>query len=532
MIEVREALRAWLSGLGQRRAAERGGMNRKTAERYIKAALQVGVVRDGGVGQLSDEVIGQIVGLVRPVRPDGHGQSWQALLPWQEQITKWVEKDLTVVKIRDLLCRQGVDVPYRTLVRFCEERCGFVGRRPEETVRLADCGPGQECQIDFGEMGLLPNLATGRRRRTWALIFTAVHSRHMFVWLTHSQTLEAIIAGCEAAWAHFGGVFRVLIPDNMKAIVTKADAVNPVLSQGWLDYAQHRGFVTDTTRVRRPKDKARVERPVQYVRNNFWAGESFVDVNDAQARVAHWASVTAGLRVHGTTHERPAEAFTERERAALLAVSGSYDVPEFKECKVHRDFHVEVCKSLYSIPREYIGQYVQVRADSALVKVSFRGKVIKVHPRMPAGKPSTDPQDMPEHKTAYAMRDLDRLVADARRHGEHVGTYAQRLLDDLPLPWTRMRTVYRLLGLARRYGSDTVDTACARALELEVVNVTKIESMLKRAVEAAPTPAPRAVASGGRFARDPGEYAVRGHLRLVHDADAQPALPLDGEVAR
>lgn len=137
MIEVREALRAWLSGLGQRRAAERGGMNRKTAERYIKAALQVGVVRDGGVGQLSDEVIGQIVGLVRPVRPDGHGQSWQALLPWQEQITKWVEKDLTVVKIRDLLCRQGVDVPYRT--------AGAVLRGALRVRRPAAGGDGAAC---------------------------------------------------------------------------------------------------------------------------------------------------------------------------------------------------------------------------------------------------------------------------------------------------------------------------------------------------------------------------------------------------
>ncbi len=110
-----------------------------------------------------------------------------------------------------------------------------------------------------------------------------------------------------------------------------------------------------------------------------------------------------------------------------------------------------------------------------------------------------------------------------------MGTYAQRVLDASPLPWTRMRAVYRLLGLARRYGGDVVDTACARALELDVVNVTKIQSMLERAAEATPVPAPRAVAANGRFARDPGEYAVgRGHLRLVHNAHAQPTPPLRG----
>ena len=125
-----------------------------------------------------------------------------------------------MVKIGILLERQGVVVPYRTLHRFCVECCGF--GRGATTVRVADGEPGVECQIDFGQMGLVYDPVTGRRRVTHALIFTAVYSRHMFVWLTFSQTLEAIVAGCEAAWAFFGGVFKILIPDNMKAIVAAA----------------------------------------------------------------------------------------------------------------------------------------------------------------------------------------------------------------------------------------------------------------------------------------------------------------------
>jgi hypothetical protein len=367
-----------------------------------------------------------------------------------------------------------------------------------------------------------------------ALIFTAVYSRHQFVWLTYSQTLEALIAGCEAAWVFFGGVFKILIPDNMKAIVVKADAVNPVLTQGWLDYAQYCGLATDTARVGTPTDKPRVERAVQYVQKNFWAGESFVDLADAQARAVTWCATKAGLRVHGTTQARPAQVFAEQEQPALLAVPEPYDVPVFRSCKVHRDYHIEICRSLYSVPRDYVGQLVDVRADSKLVKVFLRGKLVKVHPRQQPGKRSTDPDDLPVHKSTYAMRDLDRLVADARRHGEQVGTYAQRLLDESPLPWTRMRTVYRLLGLTRRYGDHAVNIACQRALELDVVNVTKIESMLQRGAEAAAAPGPRPVAATGRFARDPGEYAVgRGHLRLVHNADAQPVLPgLDEQQVR
>ena len=516
VIEVREVLRAWLTGAGLRMVAAQAGVDRKTARRYVQAAEVAGVVRDGGPGQLSDEVLGAVVAAVRPDRPAGHGSAWQLLAAHRDEVTALVGKGLTVAKIGDLLARRGVVVPYRTLHRFCVQCCGF-GRRGE-TVRVADGDPGHECQVDFGKLGLLDDPSAGRRRVTHALIFTAVYSRHMFVWLTFTQTLEALIAGCEAAWPFFGGVFRVLIPDNMSAVVADADAVNPRFSVGWLDYAQHCGFATDPARVRHAKDKPRVERTVQYVRSSFWAGEQFVDLADAQSRAVAWCTGRAGQRIHGTTQARPVQVFAEHEAAALLPVPARYDVPVFKTVKVHRDFHVEVGKALYSVPKLYIGQYLDVRADSALVKLFHQGRLVKVHPRQRPGGRWTDPDDLPAEKVGYAMRDLDRLVAAARRHGPDVGIYAERLLDD-PLPWTRMRAVYRLLGLARRYGGAAVNTACGKALDVDVISVTKIASMLERGAQHDPPATPRPVGpAAARFARDPVEYATaRARLRLVRD---------------
>jgi transposase len=528
VIEVREVLRAWLAGVGLRTVAAQAGVDRKTVRRYVAAAEAAGVVRDGDAGQLSDEVIGAVVTAVRPVRPEGHGTAWQLLVGQREQIVLWVDQGLTVVKIGDLLTRRGVVVPYRTLHRFCVECCGF--GRSTTTVRVADGDPGVECQIDFARMGLMHDGETGRRRVVHALIFTAVCSRHTFVWLTFSQTLQAVIAGCEAAWEFYGGCFKVLVPDNLSPVVAHADAINPRFTVGWLDYAQHCGFATDAARVRSPKDKPRVERTVQYVRSNFFAGEEFLDLADAQTRAARWCRDTAGLRVHGTTQARPAQAFAELEAPMLLARPAAYDVPTFATCKVHRDYHIEVGKALYSIPKVYIGQSVDVRVDSALAKVFWRGQLVKVHPRQRPGGRWTDPDDLPEHTASYALRDLDRLVAAARRHGEDVGIYAERLLDD-KLPWTRMRQVYRLLGLARRYGDDPVNTACGRALEVDVVSVTKIASMLEKAVENTTVPPPRTAAASARFARDAGEYAsTQRKLGLVHGGTAS-ASASDGTEA-
>jgi transposase len=451
-----------------------------------------------------------VIVAVRPARASGHGQSWEVLLAHETQIRDWVGKDdLQLTNVHGKLTRRGVVVPYRTLHRFAVERCGFGRRQP--TVRVADGKPGEECQIDFARMGLIPDPVTGRRRVVHALIFTAVYSRHMFVWLSFAQTLAAVIEGCEAAWAHFGGVFKVLIPDNMSPVIAAADPVNPTFTVGWLDYAQARGFGTDPARVRSPKDKPRVERVVQYVRGNFFAGEVFLDLPDAQRRARAWCDTTAGLRLHGTTAQRPVEQFAAEELRLLLpAPQARYDVPIFATPKVARDLHIELGRGLYSVPAELVGQRVEVRADSRLVKVFHRGQLVKTHPRVKPGSRSTDPGDYPVGRAEYALRDVASLTAKAAAAGAAVGLYAARLLDT-PLPWTRMRTVYRLLGLVRSYGPGPVEAACTRALELDVVDVTKIARMLEQAVERDPALSPAKIVGGpARFARDPDEFTVTG----------------------
>jgi len=510
VFEIKEVLRLWLRGEGYRAIDRLSGVDRKTVRRYVEAAVETGLSRDGGEAQLTDVVIGVVCEKVRPARPAGHGAGWESLVPHEAEIKAWVSKDLKLVKVQDLLARKGVVVAYRTLNRFATKRCGFGQRKT--TVRVNDGEPGSELQVDFGRMGLVPDPATGRRRMVWALIFTACYSRHCFVWLSHRQTTTAVIEGFEAAWTAFGGVFAVVIPDNMEAIVDEADAVAPRFNSAFLEYAQTRGFVIDPARVRSPKDKPKVERQVQYVRGSYFAGEEFFDLADAQRRAQTWCSTTAGLRTHGTTQCRPAEVFRLEEAPLLLpAPTERYDLPLYAKPKVHRDHHIEVDKALYSIPGNLIGFRVDARADARLVKVFHRGQLIKVHPRQRRGGRHTDAADLPTGTEVYAMRDIEALKRMAASQGPFVGAYATAVLDS-PLPWTRMRQVYRLLGLAKKWGAQRVDAACARALEAEAVDVGLIGRMLERATENAPPPATGAVDASnvipGRFSRDASEFAT------------------------
>ena len=184
---------------------------------------------------------------------------------------------------------------------------------------------------------------------------------------------------------------------------------------------------------------------MQYVRGNFFDGEDFTSLEDAQQAARRWCTERAGMRIHGTTAARPLEVFTQDEAPVLLPVPAVYDVPLFRSVKVHRDHHVEIGKALYSVPSAYIGAQVQARADSQLVKLFHRGQLIKTHPRQRPGGRHTDPDDLPAERVGYAMRDRQRLQRTADKHGRHIGIYVHRLLDD-PLPWTRMRAVYRLLN--------------------------------------------------------------------------------------
>lgn len=509
VFEVREVLRLWLRGEGIRPVERLSGVNRKTVRRYVDAAIGLGLRQDGGELQLTDEFLGSVVEAVRPHRSDGHGEAWRVLSAHHDRIKAWLDEGLTAVKVHDLLTREGIVVPERTLHRYALEECGH-GRRPKTTVRVADGEPGDELQVDFGRMGLLFDPEAGRNRVCQALIFTACYSRHTFVWLTFRQTTADVIDGFEAAWAFFGGIFATVVPDNMGTVVDKANPTDPRFNQAFIEYAQARGFVVDAARVRSPQDKPRVERTVPFVRNSFFAGETFVDLADAQRRAEEWCRVRAGMRIHGTTQARPAELFAAVEAPALApAPAARYDLPIYATAKVHRDHHIEVAKALYSVPGNLIGTRVDVRADRALVKVFSRGQLVKVHPRTAPGGRITDAADLPAERTTYALRDIEHLKRMAADHGPAVGTFAAILLDG-PLPWTKMRQAYALLGLVKKWGPERVDAACARALEVEAVNVGLIGRMLERATEnAAPAAAtPPATVLTGRFARDPEHFAT------------------------
>lgn len=504
MIEVRELLRRRQAGESARRAARECGADRKTVKRYYEAAEQ-----SGADGELTDELVAEVARLVqgRPVPPAS--EAWKTLVPVRARIEAWLsaERPLRLVRIHELLAREGVTVSYSTLRRYVQREFGFGG--PRVTVRLADTAPGEEAQADFGHVGWIVDV-TAKRRKLWALIVTLSFSRYTFVWPTLTQTVSDVCEGLDGAWNFFGGVPRRLVIDNASSMVTVPSAQTPVLQRSFQEYAQARGILVDPARVRRPQDKGRVENAVAYVRERWCDGEHFLDVGDARRSAARWCEEVAGARVHGTTRAVPRVVFAAEEKAHLAPPpQARFDVPVWSQAKVHPDHHVQVARALYSVPTAYIGRQLEVRFDSMTVRLYAGAELVKVHRRVAPGKRSTDPGDYPRTKAAYALRSVDALVQAAYGKGEHVGAFAAKLLAG-PLPWSKMRQAQALMRLCDRHGTERVEAACTRAVAFDVYDVPRIERMLKLArwSEADAEAAGKVVQLPGRFARAPDHFTT------------------------
>lgn len=517
-VEVREIVRRWQAGSSVRALARSTGLSRNTVRKYIEVAGRCGLTRDGPApndAQLTELVQLNMAGPRRIER-----STEEMLEPWAAQIREWLKHDrLLLTRVHELLRQRGCTVSYTSLHRYSARRQWLRSRR--STVRMADTGPGEVAEMDFGRLGLLVDAESGTRRMVWALIVVLSYSRHSFVWPLLRQQIGDVIEGLEAAWAFFGGMPRYLVLDNFPASVAGPDALNPRLRRSFLEYSQHRGFIADPARVRRPQDKPKVENGVHYVRERFYKGSHFRSLSDVRLGARAWCLQVAGTRVHGTTRRLPLVVFSEEERGALLPWDGEpYDIPDWRDVTVHPDHHIAYRYALYSAPHHSCppGTKVEVRGDAKLVRLYHRGLLVKTHPRQPRGGRSTDQEDYPKDLSTYTLRCPERLKQQGAELGEAVGAYADRLLSG-PLPWAKVRQAQKLLRLGERYTPSRLDAACRKALAVDLVDVRRLERILIEVLES------ESSAPDGISHAPPGRYARPGSA-FAHGVATKPSREL------
>ena len=215
-MEIKEIIRRWQAEDSLRHIAAGTGLSRDTVRKYVVAAREEGLTRDGPAPTEEQLIRLVTMGQSGPRRPKAPRQD--ELESWADQIYQWLTGDrLQMTRIHELLAARGCAVSYTSLQRFVAKRNWR--KRSKTTVRMADTPPGEVAEADFGRLGMITDPATGKRKAVWAMVIVLCHSRHCFVWPMLQHKLEDVISGLEATWAFFSGMPKYLVVDNFPAAV-------------------------------------------------------------------------------------------------------------------------------------------------------------------------------------------------------------------------------------------------------------------------------------------------------------------------
>ena len=341
-----------------------------------------------------------------------------------------------------------------------------------------ECGPGDEAQVDFGAGAPVVG-PDGKRRKTHVFRIVLSHSRKAYSEATFTQTTEDFLRALENAFAHFGGVPKTLVIDNLKAAVAHPDWFDPELTPKMQSFCRHYGTVILPTKPYMARHKGKVESSVKYVKNNALKGRSFTSLEHESQFLLEWEKSVADTRIHGTTKRQVAAAFAD-ERAALLPVPLER-FPCFHEGqrKVNRDGHVEVAKAYYSAPPEYLGRTVWVRWDSRLVRIfNHRFEQIALHVRHERGRFSTHVEHVAAEKISGLERGAAYLLRKVRGIGPQAHQWGEAMLAARGIEGTRV--LMGLLALDKKHASDALEQACKIALSHGAFRLRTVRKLIAR----------------------------------------------------
>jgi len=305
------------------------------------------------------------------------------------------------------------------------------------------------------------------------------------------------------AFQFFGGVPLRITPDNLKTGVIKADLYDPKFNQGYEEMAHHYGIIIDPARSNKPRDKARIERAIPYIRDSFWSGRNFTSFEEINRQSTQWCLRVAGMREHGTTYQPPLNLFRLAEEKTLRPLPVlPFEIATWHQAKVALDCHIQVSCTLYSIPYQYVGKTVDVKLGSKTIEIYLDSNLIKTHYRGSKGKRVTDWNDYPPEKAAFFQRTPEWY----RHKADTIGPATRETIDSLLKlhAFHYLRQCQGILRLEEKYGQARLEQACARANAFGDPCYRTVKTILERGLDKQP-PLFEPVRESGAFLRGPEE---------------------------
>src|SRR5487761_49621 len=324
-----------------------------------------------------------------------------------------------------------------------------------------------------------------------ARIFVAAlgASNYTYAEARWSETLPDWIGAHVNALSAIGGVPKAIVPDNLKAGITKPSRYEPGINRSYQDLADHYGFVVLPTRVRKPRDKAKVEVAVLIVERFVLAklrNRRFFSLDELNAEVRECvATINAKVMKKLTKNRR--ELLETIDRPALKQLpSEPYRYAEWKRCAVAPDYHVEIANHYYSVPFRLLRETVEARLTDTTVEVFHKGLRVASHPRSSLPhRHTTIPEHMPSSHRRYAEWTPQRMMREAASIGPATIALVEAIMKAKPHPEQGFRSCLGIMHLVRTYGSERVEAASRRGNDIGATTYGSIKSILQNGLDKA-----------------------------------------------
>jgi hypothetical protein len=333
--------------------------------------------------------------------------------------------------------------------------------------------------VDYGQGPLVRDAETGKYRRTRLFVMTLGYSRKSVRLLSWASSAQTWCEFHEEAFRRLGGAPRVVVLDNLREGVLKADVWDPQLNPLYRDMLAHYGVVALPCRVRDPDRKGKVESGVGHAQKTPLRGQRFESPREAQDHLDHWETRWADTRIHGTTKRQVAAMFAEEKPCLQELPLEPFRYYRHGARTVHLDGCVEVEAAYYSAPPGWVAKQVRVQWDSLHVRLldPRTGALLREHVRAERGHRRIREEDKPAHASPGVLQ----LLARARAIGAQTGVLAEALHATQGV--AAIRRLQGLLSFPKRYGVARVEEACAAAVELGAPDFRFVRRYLERVCE-------------------------------------------------
>lgn len=393
---------------------------------------------------------------------------------------------------------------------FCEHYRLWSGRL-SPTMRQTHVA-GETLFSDYAGRGVeVIDGATGEIRRAQVFVAALGASSYTYAEASWTQGLADWTGAHARAFAFLGGVPRQLVSDNLKAAVTRPCRYEPGLNPTFQELAEHYGVAILPARIRKPRDKAKVEVAVQVVQRWILArlrNQRCFSLAELNAAIAALLSeLNNRIMRHLGASRR--ELYEQVDLPALQPLPAApYQYAEWRRCRVGLDYHVEVDGHFYSVPYRLLREALEARSTASTIELFHRGKRVAAHARgQGRGRHSTVPEHMPSAHRAYAGWTHERMRAQADATGPATAALIEAIMRSRKHPEQGFRSAVGILRLAKSYGPERLEAACERALAIGAHSYTSLASILKSGLDRQPRPGQAGEPAGDR----PIEHAnIRG----------------------